>query len=161
MEEHKSWTMNVNGSMVNVGPREKLMADGFKEEIIIDGDVDKDMDETSEKLLSSEEKAPLNIDSLDSMKDFDADGSDPKKDFSSDSSHSKKEINSDRSDPKKVFSSESSDSMKDFKKIAVSPLFFFDLMWMCFQRLRSWFFVGMFNPWITRLACGDKALGKE
>ncbi|XP_071093116.1 equilibrative nucleobase transporter 1-like [Haliotis cracherodii] len=43
-------------------------------------------------------------------------------------------------------------------EVMKTPLFMCNLMWMCFQRLRSWFFVGMFNVWITRLACGDKAV---
>ncbi|XP_025089187.1 solute carrier family 43 member 3-like isoform X2 [Pomacea canaliculata] len=47
---------------------------------------------------------------------------------------------------------------KTFRQVALSPLFITDLVWMCVQRLRSWIFVGMFNPWITRLACGDKSL---
>ena len=49
---------------------------------------------------------------------------------------------------------------KTFRQVALSPLFLTDLVWMSVQRLRSWIFVGMFNPWITRLACGDKALGR-
>ncbi|KAK7505907.1 hypothetical protein BaRGS_00002629, partial [Batillaria attramentaria] len=52
----------------------------------------------------------------------------------------------------------SPESRKTFRQVALSPLFLTDLMWMSFQRLRSWIFVGMFNPWITRLACGDKTL---
>ena len=48
---------------------------------------------------------------------------------------------------------------KTFRQVALSPLFLTDLLWISFQRLRSWIFVGMFNPWITRMACGDKALG--
>ncbi|KAL8580959.1 hypothetical protein ACOMHN_017526 [Nucella lapillus] len=47
---------------------------------------------------------------------------------------------------------------KSFRQVALSPLFLTDLLWISVQRLRSWIFVGMFNPWITRLACGDKAL---
>ncbi|XP_046546190.1 solute carrier family 43 member 3-like [Haliotis rubra] len=43
-------------------------------------------------------------------------------------------------------------------EVMKTPLFIWNLMWMCFQRLRSWFFVGMFNVWMTRLACGDKAI---
>ncbi|XP_076434626.1 LOW QUALITY PROTEIN: equilibrative nucleobase transporter 1-like [Babylonia areolata] len=47
---------------------------------------------------------------------------------------------------------------KTFLKVALSPLFLTDVMWISVQRLRSWIFVGMFNTWITRLACGDKAV---
>ena len=53
-----------------------------------------------------------------------------------------------------------SSDRKTFRQVALSPLFLTDLLWISVQRLRSWIFVGMFNPWITRLACGDKALGK-
>ncbi|KAK6190672.1 hypothetical protein SNE40_002484 [Patella caerulea] len=45
-----------------------------------------------------------------------------------------------------------------FSKMLLSPLFLWDLMWMCFQRLRNWMFIGVFNPWMTRLACGDKSI---
>lgn len=53
----------------------------------------------------------------------------------------------------------SDEGKKTFRQVALSPLFLTDLLWISFQRLRSWIFVGMFNPWITRMACGDKALG--
>ncbi|KAK7087540.1 equilibrative nucleobase transporter 1-like [Littorina saxatilis] len=52
----------------------------------------------------------------------------------------------------------SSKKRKTFRQVALSRLFLTDLLWMSVQRLRSWIFVGIFNPWITRLACGDKAL---
>lgn len=48
---------------------------------------------------------------------------------------------------------------KTFRQVVLSTLFLTDLVWMCTQRLRSWIFVGMFNSWITRLACGDKMAG--
>lgn len=46
------------------------------------------------------------------------------------------------------------------RKELCSPLFIMEVMWMSFQRLRSWFFVGVFNPWITTLAAGDRTKGE-
>jgi hypothetical protein len=48
---------------------------------------------------------------------------------------------------------------KTFRQVVLSPLFVTDVVWISVHRLRSWLFVGMFNPWITQLACGDRALG--
>ncbi|XP_064612367.1 equilibrative nucleobase transporter 1-like [Liolophura sinensis] len=42
------------------------------------------------------------------------------------------------------------------RKELCSPLFIMEVAWMSFQRLRSWLFVGVFNPWITTLAAGDQ-----
>lgn len=45
-----------------------------------------------------------------------------------------------------------------FRQVLCSPLFWTHLVWFSSQRFRNWIFVGVFNPWITRLACGDTSI---
>ncbi|KAL5016279.1 hypothetical protein ScPMuIL_005868 [Solemya velum] len=78
-----------------------------------------------------------------------------KKDISEDRHHCTKNVDNGR---RKSVRSTEMKPPKTFKQEMLSPLFMWDLMWMCFQRLRSWFFIGAFNPWITHMAGGDKAL---
>ena len=51
------------------------------------------------------------------------------------------------------------EEMVTLKQVLTSTLFIWDAVWMCCHRLRSWFFVGIFNPWITHLAEGNLETG--
>ncbi|ESO97379.1 hypothetical protein LOTGIDRAFT_114888 [Lottia gigantea] len=45
-----------------------------------------------------------------------------------------------------------------FKKVLLSPLFLFLVFWISVHRLRGWMFIGVFNPWMSRLVCGDRSI---
>ncbi|XP_064640568.1 equilibrative nucleobase transporter 1-like isoform X3 [Lineus longissimus] len=45
-----------------------------------------------------------------------------------------------------------------FKEILLSGIYMLDLFWISVLRLRSWFFMGTFNPQITFMAKGDDAI---
>ena len=50
---------------------------------------------------------------------------------------------------------------ESFKTIAVSKLFFLDVLWLTCQRFQSFSFVGRLNPTLDRLANNDKGIGKN
>jgi hypothetical protein len=53
------------------------------------------------------------------------------------------------------------DEEPTFKEILFSPIYMLDLFWVSALRLRSWFFMGTFNPLIAYMAKGDDAIGKS
>ena len=70
-------------------------------------------------------------------------------------------VDADAPEGERMLQKKTGGKRKTFRQVVLCPLFLTDLLWISVQRLRSWIFVGMFNPWITRLACGDKTLGKN
>ncbi|XP_041349137.1 solute carrier family 43 member 3-like [Gigantopelta aegis] len=116
--DDKTWTLNVNGSMVNLSSKDKPT-----------GSVAVDLPVTKGEVKKDKEKSTTHT-----------------------------EVEEDQKIEETFLRTGDTTPVKDFSKIALSPLFLFDLMWICIQRLINWFFVGFFNPWITRLACGDKSV---
>ncbi|XP_074645509.1 equilibrative nucleobase transporter 1-like [Tubulanus polymorphus] len=46
---------------------------------------------------------------------------------------------------------------RNFRRILLNPLLISDVLWVCVQRLRNWFFMSLFHVWITDMSNGDKA----
>ena len=48
----------------------------------------------------------------------------------------------------------------DLRSTLLSALHIWDVIWLVCQRFRSWSYVGMLNPTLTRLAHNDKSVGQ-